>query len=166
MVDRRLALASGFVRFPNEMAQYTLDPDRPLIVAAAGVDTGEAFGVIEQVIPPGVGPRQHIHHIADELFYILSGTFTFQIGDLHASGGTGTVAFAPHGVAHTWMNTGDEPGRMLFVFSPAGFEQYLVRRSELLDGARMVDTLDAVAAHYQTTYVGSPLSVSRVTPGN
>jgi quercetin dioxygenase-like cupin family protein len=159
MIRRHDVPASGFVRPPAALARHALDPGRPLILAATGPDTGDAFGVVEQVIPPGVGPRLHIHHIADELFYILSGTFTFQIGDLQAVGDAGTVAFAPHGVAHTWMNTGNASGRMLFVFSPAGFEQYLVGRSQLPDAARTAEALNALAARYQTTYVGPPLTV-------
>lgn len=148
----------GFVRTPADQQVHELTPGRPLIIVAAGADTGEAFGVIEETVPPGDGPPLHIHHAADELFYVLSGAFTFQIGDLRASGGAGTVAFAPHGTAHTWQNAGEEPARMLFVLAPAGFERFLVELSALPAASLTMESVNALAAPYQTTYVGPPLA--------
>lgn len=148
----------GFVRPPADQPVHELTPGRPLIIAAAGPQTGGAFGVLTEAVPPGEGPPLHIHHAADELFYVLSGAFTFQIGDLRASGGAGTVAFAPRGTAHTWQNAGAAPARMLFVLAPAGFERFLVEVSALPADSLTLETVNALAASYQTTYVGPPLA--------
>jgi len=39
---------------------------------------------------------------------------------------TGTVVFVPRGVWHGLENTGKENIRMVFQYSPAGFEQYFI----------------------------------------
>ena len=155
----------GFVRAPEDKHSFELFSRSQLIsrsrltVAASSDDTGTAFGVIEVVVPPGDGPGLHIHHVADELFYVLRGEFTFQIGDVRASAGVGAVAFAPHGTAHTWMSSGSEPGRMLFVFSPAGFEQFLVEMSRVPAAETLSpEAVNQMAAAYHTTFVGPPLA--------
>lgn len=147
----------GFVREPEHMHRHDLFSGR-LTIAATGDDTGTTFGVIKVVVPPGDGPLLHVHHVADELFYVLGGQFTFQIGDVRSSGGIGTVAFASHGTAHTWMNSGSEPGTMLFVFSPAGFEQCLVEMSRVPAHTLTFEELNQLAAVYHTTFVGPPLA--------
>jgi len=51
--------------------------------------------------------------------YVLSGEITFKIGDEVTVGGPGTCAFLPRGVPHAWKNTGAEPRRVLFLYTPA-----------------------------------------------
>ena len=45
---------------------------------------------------------------------------TLKIGDQVTVGGPDTCAFIPRGVAHAWKNTGAEPGRALFLYTPGG----------------------------------------------
>jgi mannose-6-phosphate isomerase-like protein (cupin superfamily) len=148
----------GFLRTSAEKQIHELIPGRPLIIAATGEDTHESFGVVEEVVGPGGGPPLHVHHAFDELFYILAGEFTWQIGDVRASGGVGTVGFVPRGTAHTWQNSGPEAGRMLFVFTPAGFERFLVQLSTLPVETLTMESVNEMSAAYQTTYVGPPLA--------
>jgi quercetin dioxygenase-like cupin family protein len=158
MTAQLLSKSKGFLRGPNDKRVYQLTPGRPMLVTATGAETGDCFGVAEENIAPGDGPRLHVHEAADELAYILAGEFTWQIGDLRATGGMGSVAFVPRGTAHTWRNSGSAPGRMLFVFSPAGFEQFLIELSSVPPGERTPDAADAMSARYRTTYVGPPLA--------
>lgn len=154
MAAENTATPPGFVRTSSDKPMYELHPGRQLFIGATGADTGEAFGVIEEVIPPGDGVPPHIHHTADELFYVLSGEITFTIGDLRVKGGTGTVAFIPHGTEHDWQNWSDEPARMLGVLARAGFERFLVELSDLPGASRNRETINALAAPYQTIYTG------------
>jgi len=154
MVAQDVGRVSGFVRTPADTHHHALTSFQSLTVAATGDDTGGTTGVIEEIVAPGGGPPLHIHHAADELFYVLSGTFTFKIGDRRASGDTGTVAFAPRGMAHTWQNSGDTPGKMLCVFTPAGFERFLVELSAVPVESLTIESVNQMAAPYQTTYVG------------
>lgn len=158
MAAQDVSRIPGFVRTPADTQNRALTTVQSLTIAATGDDTGGTAGVIEEIVAPGGGPPLHIHHAADELFYVLSGAFTFKIGDLQTSGGAGTVAFAPRGTAHTWQNSGNEPARMLFVFTPAGFERFLVELSAVPVESLTMESVKRVAAPYQTTYVGPPLA--------
>jgi quercetin dioxygenase-like cupin family protein len=158
MTAQRLDRANGFLRAPADKQVYELTPGRPMLVTATGADTGNSFGVAEEHIGPGDGPPLHVHDAADELAYILAGEFTWQIGDLRATGGVGTIAFVPRGTAHTWQNSGSEPGRMLFVFSPAGFERFLMTLSSVPEEARTPDAVNEMSAPYRTTFLGPPLA--------
>ena len=75
------------------------------------------------VAPVFAGPPLH-HHDFDELFYVVEGELTFQLGDSVVTRRAGELAFAPRGVHHTWANHSGEPGRTLIVCTPAGFEPY------------------------------------------
>lgn len=55
------------------------------------------------------------------------------------------------------MNAGDEPARMLFVFEPAGFGRFLAELSALPTESLTMESVNALAAAYQTVYVGPPL---------
>ena len=142
---------SGFVHAP--------DPAHPISVVATSDETGGTLGVIDEMLAPGEQAPPHVHHAADELLYVVAGEFSFQIGDLLAGGGPGTVAFVPRGTVHTWRNAGETPGRMLFVFTPAGFEGFIAEgpaRTRLALEAREPGAINRMAARYQTTYVNLP----------
>ena len=51
--------------------------------------------------------------------YVLSGEYTFQIGDQVSAGGPGAGAFMPRGIPHTWKNNGRDTGRDIFMYAPA-----------------------------------------------
>jgi len=150
--------AAGFVRPPADQQVHELIPGRALTIAATGQDTGNTFGMFDEVVGPGDGPPLHVHHDADEIFYVLAGEFTWLIGDLRARGGVGTVAFVPKGTVHTWQNSGSEEGRLLFVFSPAGFERFLLELCEVPLDQRTMESANRMGAACQTSYVGPPLA--------
>jgi quercetin dioxygenase-like cupin family protein len=72
------------------------------------------------------GPRLH-HHDFDELFCVLEGELTFQLGEQRVTRRAGELAFAPRGVHHTFANHGDREARTLIVCTPAGFERHFAR---------------------------------------
>lgn len=65
------------------------------------------------------GPGMHIHLQDDEIFYIASGDFLFQIEDQLILGKAGDTIFAPRGVAHTYANPiENNPGELLTIHQP------------------------------------------------
>jgi uncharacterized RmlC-like cupin family protein len=50
--------------------------------------------------------------------YVLSGQYTFKVGDHFSSGGPGTCVFMPRGIPHAWKNSGTETGRAFFIYTP------------------------------------------------
>ena len=75
--------------------------------------------VLEEVAPAGADTPLHLHHHSDEVMYVLSGEFTFQIGDQVSVGGPGACAFMPRDIPHAWKNTGSDTGRAIFTYAPA-----------------------------------------------
>ena len=85
--------------------------------------TDGAFFVMEVAVAPGGGPPPLHTHPAGELFYTLEGQLTYFRDDgpdglTEITGGPGTVAYIPGGVAHTYRNFSERPGRYLAVLSP------------------------------------------------
>jgi quercetin dioxygenase-like cupin family protein len=72
------------------------------------------------------GPPLHRHDF-DELFYVLDGELTFQLGGELVTRRAGGLAFAAGGVDHTFANLSGAPARTLIVCTPAGFERYFAR---------------------------------------
>lgn len=85
--------------------------------------TDAGFFVMEVHVPPGGGPPPLHTHPAHEFFWTLEGRLTYFRDDgagevTEITGGPGTAAFIPGGVAHTYRNLSDSPARYLAVLSP------------------------------------------------
>ena len=90
-----------------------------------GDDTGGAFAVLETVVPPQAGPPRHVHHRESETFYILEGEFEFEVDGAKSTASPGRMLFAPMGIPHQFRNTTAQPGKILIVCQPAGFENFI-----------------------------------------
>ena len=75
-------------------------------------------------IIPGRKLRIHKHLHSDELIFIHHGEGIFTLDEEIIPVKSGTVVFVPMGVWHGLENTGKESMRMIFGYSPAGFEGY------------------------------------------
>ena len=117
---RKVVNMSGIVVPPGGGPVWNMAPGRAAAVKLQGGETAESLMMFEEGAPPGTVTPMHLHHDSDEVTYVLSGEFTFKIGDDVTVGGPGTCAFMPRGVPHAWKNTGPETGRALFIYTPAG----------------------------------------------
>src|SRR4051812_27562615 len=94
----------------------------PLTFKVRGEQTGGALTALENVIPPGQGPPLHAHADEDEAWYVLAGELEFRLDeDLHRAP-TGSFVFVPRGTPHCFVNVGEEPARVLVLFTPSGME--------------------------------------------
>jgi len=50
-------------------------------VKIGSADTGGRYGLIEFLVPPGLGSPWHVHTDEDEWFYVLDGNLTVYVGD-------------------------------------------------------------------------------------
>lgn len=65
------------------------------------------------------GPALHIHYQDDEIFYVVSGEFLFQLENDIILGKAGDTIFVPRGIAHTFANpTDNNPGELLTIHQP------------------------------------------------
>lgn len=98
-------------------------------IKATGKETGGLYTLIEVTEPEGAEAPLHVHHREDEGFWILQGELTFQIGEEALTATAGSFVFGPKGVPHTYrVDAG--PAKILFILSPAGFEDLLHATSE------------------------------------
>ncbi len=83
-----------------------------------------ALGCTLHVVPPGKRAFPfHAHHVADELFFILSGEGTYRFGAETFAVRPGDVLGAPAGkTAHQLVNTGAEDLRYLAFSTKGGFD--------------------------------------------
>jgi quercetin dioxygenase-like cupin family protein len=128
----------------------------PLRILLTSGESDGAVGAVELTMEPGtLGPPLHIHPAHAEAFYVLAGTLSFQLGEEIVTGGPGTWACAPKNVAHTLANHSTEPGRLLCVFAPAGFE----RRFERILASELGTELPEISAAEQATQlIGPPMT--------
>ena len=88
-------------------------------------DTAGQFGLIEIVVPAGIGSPWHVHPEEDEWFYVLDGDLTFYVGDTRLALSPGSFGFGPKGVPHTFIGGAPNGARALVGFEPALFEGFL-----------------------------------------
>ena len=98
---------------------WNIQPGRTATLKLQSEQTGESVMVFEEVMPAGTATQLHVHHGSDEVMCIVTGEFTFKVGDKVTQGGPGTCAFMPRGIPHAWKNSGTESGRALFMYTPA-----------------------------------------------
>jgi mannose-6-phosphate isomerase-like protein (cupin superfamily) len=93
------------------------------VFLADGAETGDRYSVSIWWVAPGQpGPGAHAHDANEELFYVIEGTMTFLVGDVHVDAAAGTFLRIPAGVTHDFENRTAHPAGALNVFVPGGFE--------------------------------------------
>lgn len=87
-------------------------------------DSSGKVSVFEFEIPPGAGPRPHVHEVAEECIYVLRGELRIQLGDETHDAPAGSCTFIPHGTPHHFRNVGPDRASMLAVYTPGGIEEF------------------------------------------
>ena len=130
-----------------------------LTISVPASATDGALAIYEDVVQPDVGPPRHIHHKQDEVFFVLDGTFDIEIDGELFRAQAGDIAYVPRGTVHAFKNTGAQPGRLRYTFTPAGETEAMFRaffaamQSGELSPERMAD----IASSYGQEFVGEPL---------
>jgi len=76
--------------------------------------------ILENTFHAKGGPARHLHHAQDEWFYAVEGAFLIEVGDARMTLHPGDSVLAPRGVPHVWASVGEQGGRILVAFQPAG----------------------------------------------
>jgi len=85
---------------------------------ARGAESGQAYCLVEALVAPGAGPPPNRHPEDDEAFYVLDGSFDFEIAGGTSRAGPGTHLQVPRGGIHAFRNVGATPGRLLILNAP------------------------------------------------
>jgi quercetin dioxygenase-like cupin family protein len=98
-------------------------------IKATGKETSGRYTLVEVLEPEGEEAPLHVHHNEDEGFWVLEGELTFYVGDETIKASPGSFLFGPKDVPHRYtVDSG--PARLLFILSPAGFEEFIYATSE------------------------------------
>jgi quercetin dioxygenase-like cupin family protein len=118
-----MSAAKGFV-IPAGGGEHieSPTPGRFFDLKLLGCETDESIMMFEETLPAGTASIHHLHHDSDETAWVLSGEFTFKIGDEITVGGPGTCAFTPRNVPHAWKNTATKPAACCFSTPPHPLE--------------------------------------------
>lgn len=131
-----------------------------LDVKVSGSDTDGDLAIFEQTsLSQGKGTPLHIHHAQDEIFYVIEGSYYFQVGDEKFSLTTGDSIFLPRKVPHAWTQV-SEKGKMTVTMQPAGkLEDFFVAVAAL-DHEPTPKEMEKLFADNEMQVVGPPLKIN------
>jgi mannose-6-phosphate isomerase-like protein (cupin superfamily) len=89
-----------------------------------GNDTNDSFSVVEVTSMPGEFVPPHSHHREDEVFYVLEGTFEFDLQGRKVSAPAGTLIHVPKKTMHGFGNVSKAPAKLIDYHTPGGFEKF------------------------------------------
>jgi mannose-6-phosphate isomerase-like protein (cupin superfamily) len=97
-----------------------------IVIKAGSEQTAGSLFLSETTVAPGFpGPPPHRHSTLHDMFYVLEGTLSVQLGDEITPFGPGSFVCVPPGTVHTFSNPGEHPVRFLNFSTPGGFENYM-----------------------------------------
>ena len=115
---------------PGEGIEYKWSSDHIFVKTIGNLAKGRV-SMVEDTLKPGFQLGRHYHKKMIEIFYILEGEVTLIFDDETVIASAGTTINVPPNV---WHEAKSENGaKMLSVFSPAGFEDYLAQMKTLSD---------------------------------
>ena len=95
-------------------------------VCLTGADTGGAYCLLEVSLAPGIGVPRHTHTREDESYYVTAGELEVIVGDQTFVLKEGDALMAPRNIPHQLRNSGSVTNHYLLLFSPSGFEDFVM----------------------------------------
>ena len=143
-------MAEPVIHRSGEGEVHRAGANSTVIIKARSEDTAGSFYLSEMTIEPGFpGPPPHRHERLHDMFYVLDGVLTMQVGDEVHDLGPGTFVCAPPGVVHTFSNRSDAPVRVLNLQTPGGWESYIRELGEAAkSGPLTPEVIGPIASQY------------------
>lgn len=114
----------------GEGIEYKWSSDHIFVKSVGGLTDGRV-SMVEDTMKPGFHLARHHHKKMTEIFYVLDGEIELIFDDKTVVAAAGTTINIPPNV---WHEAKSENGaKMLSLFSPAGFEDYLAVLKTLTD---------------------------------
>jgi quercetin dioxygenase-like cupin family protein len=111
-------------------------------------DTGGAFCLLRDELPPGWELPPHRHRGEAETMHVLDGDMAVVVDGEERLIGAGETAHVPRGVLHSGRNAGKQPLRRVVIFSPGGIERFFLEAGAATpDGVDARGALDAAVRH-------------------
>lgn len=130
-----------------------------LDVKISGSDTDGGFAMFEQTsLSPGKGTPLHVHHLQDEVFYVIEGAYYFQVGEDKYHLSAGDSIFLPMKIPHAWTQI-SEKGKMTVTFQPAGKMEDFFVTVAALEHEPTKEEMVKIFADNDMQIVGPPLKI-------
>jgi mannose-6-phosphate isomerase-like protein (cupin superfamily) len=94
--------------------------------------TGGEVAIVEHPFAVGAMGPPHLHTREDEFSIVIEGEIGFRSDESEVVLGPGGYIMKPRGQMHAMWNAGSEPGRIIEVITPGGFENNFRDLGELL----------------------------------
>jgi quercetin dioxygenase-like cupin family protein len=98
----------------------------------SGKNNNGEVSIVEHPFAVGFISAAHRHTREDEHSIVLAGEIGFRSDDSEVVLGPGGYITKPRGQMHAMWNAGTEPGRIVEIITPGGFENYFRELGELL----------------------------------
>lgn len=125
----------------------------------SGTDTDGGFAMFEQTsLSQGKGTPLHVHHLQDEVFYVVEGNYYFQVGEDKFHLSAGDSIFLPMKVPHAWTQV-SEKGKMTVLFQPAGKMEAFFVAVAALTHEPTKEEMAKIFTDNEMQVVGPPLKI-------
>ncbi len=118
-------MSAPFILAPGEQVAGVAPPAprrRPLIrFTSRHTDGLIALGEVE-LLPLTAGPNLHVHANEDELFFVLDGVMTVQVGEQLHDVAAGGLVWGARGTPHAFANRTKDLLRIMIQWIPGGAE--------------------------------------------
>jgi mannose-6-phosphate isomerase-like protein (cupin superfamily) len=155
-------VSAPFILAPGEQHPGAPPLERPFFRFASGQTDGLA-ALAEVGLPPlTAGPNLHVHAQEDEMFFVLDGVMTVQVGDQLQEIAAGGLAWGARGTPHAFANRAKDPLRIMIMWIPGGAEGLFQDVREYLlaaGGAPDPQVVTGLQARYGCTHVGPPIPI-------
>ena len=103
-----------------------------ITVKLSSGETGGAYYLFENAVPPGARIPVHVHSLEDEILEVLEGELEVFLDGKVFNAPAGTIGFFPRHIAHGFSNLGSTPAMGRFLVTPgANFEKFFGELSAL-----------------------------------
>jgi mannose-6-phosphate isomerase-like protein (cupin superfamily) len=155
-IKKGFKVGAGRDRFDQSIS--LLEGDTFFTKVSSSDTDGEIY-VFESTRLKEGGPFLHYHPDIDEWWYILEGTFLFQLGDETFTAKKGDSIFGPRGIPHAFSKTGKGKAKLLMFYQPAGKMEAFFKAISKDDAKKMSpEERDAFRKEHGIIQVGPPLT--------
>jgi quercetin dioxygenase-like cupin family protein len=103
-----------------------------ITVKLSSGETGGAYYLFENTVPPGARVPAHLHRFEDEILEVLEGELEVLLDRNTFKAPAGTIGFFPKQIVHGFSNPGSTPAKGRFLVTPgANFEKFFGELSAL-----------------------------------
>ena len=157
-LTRALVVNSGISRWGEVMSTS----GDHVWTKVSGKDTMNAWSAFESRVPAGLNIPMHKHHSQEEWFWVLDGSFVFEVGGEKHKLTAGMSLLAPRHIPHRWRKTAGADGTLLILVQPAGKMEDFFEAFTRLSPEEMHDpaVVGGIFADCDMELLGPPMDVS------